>query len=141
MIILRNILSVILGWFVGSGVNMGLVMLGHTVFPGPEGMDPNNMESLKEFMPQMGAEHFIFPFLAHALGTLVGAILAGLIAGSKKMVFAMVIGGFFFLGGIAVSFMVPAPTWFTILDLLLAYIPMGFLGGQIALRFAGQQAQ
>lgn len=31
------------------------------------------------------------------------------------------------------AFMLPSPTWFTILDLAGAYIPMAYLGGKLAI--------
>lgn len=55
------------------------------------------------------AKHFIFPFLAHAVGALVGGLVASLAGGSKRMILALIVGGFFVLGGIAASFMIPAP--------------------------------
>jgi len=132
MNILRNILAVILGWAAGSIVNMGLVNIGHSVFP-LEGVDPNDMEALAAAMPNAGFEHFIFPFLAHALGTLVGALVAAIIAATHKMKFALAIGGLFLIGGIVISFMIPAPIWFIIVDIALAYIPMAWIGGKIGM--------
>ncbi len=131
--VLRNILAVVAGWLGGSIVNMGLVTAGHTLIP-IEGVDPNDMEALAAVMPGLTAEYFIFPFLAHALGTLVGAAIAGLIAANRKMVFALLIGAFFLIGGITVSIMIPAPAWFITLDLLIAYIPMAWIGGRWALK-------
>jgi hypothetical protein len=40
---------------------------------------------------------------------------------------AYIVVFFFLLGGIANVTMLPSPMWFTIADLALAYIPMGFL--------------
>ena len=130
--ILRNILAVLAGIVGGSAVNMGLIMVSGSIIPPPEGVDPASMESLKASMHLFEAKHFIFPFLAHALGTFAGAFLAALIAASHKMKFALAMGVFFLIGGIANTFMLPSPTWFTILDLVAAYIPMAWLGGTIA---------
>jgi hypothetical protein len=128
--IVRNILAIIIGWFIGSFVNMGLVETGHTLIP-IEGLDPNDMNALAKVMPTLSAKYFIFPFLAHALGTLLGAIVAGWIAASHKMKFSLAIGVLFLLGGIVVSFMLPAPIWFIACDIIIAYIPMAFIGGKI----------
>jgi hypothetical protein len=130
--IVRNILAVIAGIIVGSAVNMGLIMISGSIIPPPEGVDPSNMESLKSSMHLFEAKHFIFPFLAHALGTLAGAFLSALIAASHKMKFALAIGVFFLIGGIVNVFMLPSPVWFTILDLAVAYIPMAWLGSMMA---------
>ena len=130
--ILKNILAVVAGLVLGSVVNMGLIMLSSSVIPPPEGVDVTNMESLKSSMHLFEPKHFIFPFLAHALGTLAGAFTAARLAVGQKMKFALGIGVFFLIGGIANVFMLPSPAWFTILDLVGAYIPMGWLGGRWA---------
>ena len=131
--ILKNVLAVIAGWIGGSIVNMGLIKIGSAVFP-IEGIDPNDMEALATVMPTLGNEFFIFPFLAHALGTLVGASIAGIVAVTHKMKFSFAIGGLFLLGGIAINFMLTGPTWFTLLDIVVAYIPMAYLGGTLVIR-------
>jgi hypothetical protein len=131
--LLRNILAVILGWAGGSLVNMGIIQLGHTLVP-IEGVDTSDMAAIAEVMPGLGIEYFIFPLLAHALGTLVGSFIAAKLAASRKMAFAYLIGALFLIGGIIVSFMLPAPLWFIILDLLLAYLPMAYIGGKMALK-------
>ncbi len=130
----KNIIAIVCGWFIGSLVNMGLIEAGHTLIP-IEGLDPNDMKALAKVMPSLSAKYFIFPFLAHALGTLIGAIVTGLIAASHKMKFSLAIGALFLLGGIAVSFILPAPIWFIACDIIIAYIPMAWLGGLIVLKF------
>lgn len=132
MKILRNIAALVVGWLAGSAVNMSLVTIGPMFVPLPEGINPQDMEAYAEISSTLGDEHFIFPLLAHALGTLVGAAVAYLIAASRKNVFAWVVGAFFFLGGIMVNYMIPGPVWFTVADLVLAYFPMAFLGMKIA---------
>jgi hypothetical protein len=126
----KNILAVIVGWIGGSAINMALINTGHSIFP-IEGLDPNDMNSLAEIMPTLGPKYFLFPFLAHALGTFVGAALGALIAASHQMKIALIIGSFFLLGGIAVNLMIPGPLWFAAADIIAAYIPMAYLGGKI----------
>ncbi len=138
--IFKNISAVVLGWLVGSSLNMGLIQTGLYIFP-ISGIDPNDMDAFAEVMPTLEFEYFIFPFLAHALGTLVGAIMASMIAESKKMKFALYIGGLFLIGGIAVNYMLPGPTWFAVADIVLAYIPMAWLGGKIGVKLALKKAQ
>lgn len=134
--ILKNILAVILGIIIGSIVNMGLIMISGSVIPPPEGADITTTEGLKAAMHLFEPKHFIFPFLAHALGTLVGAFVAALVAAKHKMKFALVIGVFFLIGGIASILMLPSPTWFAVLDLVGAYLPMAWLGGLLGLKMA-----
>lgn len=129
--IIKNILAVVFGWLGGSVVNMGLIKFGHKLLP-IAGIDPNDMGSLVDVMPTLEFKYFVFPFLAHALGTLSGATIAGLTAASHKMKFSLGIGGLFLLGGILVNYMIPGPTWFAVVDIVVAYIPMAWLGGKLA---------
>ncbi|MDB4297561.1 hypothetical protein N9901_02270 [Flavobacteriaceae bacterium] len=128
--ILKNTGAVVLGWFGGSLLNMGLIQAGHAILPIP-GLDPNDMDALAALMPTLPFKYFIFPFLAHALGTLLGAIIAFKIASTHKAKFAYAIGVLFLFGGIAMTFIIKGPIWFTIADLVLAYIPMSCLALKI----------
>ena len=85
-------------------------------------------------MHLFGPKNFIMPFLAHALGTLFGAYVAARIAIKSKMRCAMIVAIWFLIGGIANILMLPSPLWFTILDLAGAYLPLGYVGGKLAMR-------
>ena len=113
---------------------MGIVLISGSVIPPPEGADVTTMEGLQASLHLFEPRHFIMPFLAHALGTLVGAFLAGLIAANHKIKFSVGIGVFFLAGGITNAFMLPGPIWFAVLDTAVAYIPMGFIAGKMAVR-------
>lgn len=136
--IVRNVLAVLAGAIVGSVVNMSLIMISTSIIPAPVGTDVTTPEGLKAALPLFEPKHFLFPFLAHAVGTLVGAVVAALIAGSNKFRIALVIGFLFLIGGITNAIMLPAPMWFIAVDLILAYIPMAWIGGKIG---AGRQSQ
>ncbi len=136
--ILKNILALVLGLVIGSFVNMGLITLSGSIIPPPEGADVTTMEGLIESMHQFQPKHYIFPFLAHALGTLVGAIIASWMAVSHKMKFAISVGVFFLIGGIVNAYLLPAASWFIYLDLLGAYILMALIGGNIGKRISSK---
>jgi hypothetical protein len=131
---LRMLLAVLLGFVVGSAVNMGLIMLGGKVIAPPPGAEVTSMEGLKASLHLFEPRHFVFPFLAHALGTLAGAFVAGLLAPGRSAVPAYVVGGLFLLGGIANVTMLPSPAWFSAVDLLFAYLPTAWLGQALAAR-------
>ena len=130
---IKNVLAVGAGWIGGSLVNMGLVSIGHSVFP-ILGADPNDMEALAAIMPDLEPKYFLFPFLAHALGTLAGAYLAARIADNNKLKLALAVGLLFLIGGILVNYMLPGPMWFAVADIALAYIPMAWIGGKLGSR-------
>jgi hypothetical protein len=77
---LRNVLAVVAGLTLGSLLNMALVTVSSSLIPPPEGADMTTVEGLKAAMPSLEAKHFFFPFLAHALGTLVASFVAVKIA-------------------------------------------------------------
>lgn len=131
---LRNALALVAGIVIGGGVNMALIALSPSLIPPPAGVDVNNAESLARAMHLFEPRHFAMPFLAHAVGTLAGALAAYLIAATYNAPIAYVIGAVFLCGGVAASFMIPAPAWFIALDLLVAYLPMAWLAIQIGRR-------
>jgi hypothetical protein len=131
--VLRNIVAVVVGWLVGSVVNGCIVLLSNIVVPLPEGADISTLESLQASIPLFSCKHFIMPFLAHALGTFVGAMVAAFIARNHKMRSALSVGVLFLVGGIINLYLLNPPLWFILVDLLLAYLPMAFLGGRIVL--------
>jgi hypothetical protein len=140
MKVLRNILAVVAGLIVGGVINMALVITSPLVIPPPAGVDISDPQSLSESMHLFEPKHFIFPFLAHAVGTLVGALVAYLVAASHRPLFAYVIGVCFLAGGIAAARMIPAPVWFVVLDLAAAYVPMAFLATLLGRRPAGPKS-
>ena len=119
--IIRNTLALFAGGLIGMVVNMGLIITGNQLIPFEDDMNPMNAMNWE-------LKYFIFPFLAHAIGTLSGAYIAAKFSNRYHMIFAICIGLFFLVGGITMVFILPAPVWFIILDLVIAYIPMSWLG-------------
>jgi hypothetical protein len=130
MNIVRNIAAVLLGaiaCLVLNGLLLGIMM---RIVGVPDGFDPNNMDSYS----LLQGKYFLSPFIAHAVPSLIGGALAALLAASHKMTLALVVGGLHLIGGIAAAFMIPAPVWFVALDLVVAYLPMAWLGGRLVVR-------
>lgn len=134
--VLRNVLALLVGAVVGGVVNMALITISPTLIPPPAGVNVADPESLAGSIHLFQPRHFIMPFLAHALGTLVGALTAWWIAASHKALLAYAIGVVFLIGGGVATFMIPAPIWFIALDLLVAYLPMSWLAIRIAERMS-----
>jgi hypothetical protein len=127
----KNILIVIAAVIAGSVVNMGIIMMGSSIIPPPTGVDPNDLESIKANIDLYEWKHFMVPFLAHALGSLVGGLIAGKFIEGKKGFWVGLVAGLFLGGGVTAATMIPAPTWFVVLDLVVAYIPMAWLGSKL----------
>jgi hypothetical protein len=90
------------------------------------------IEGIKAALPLLCPKHFLMPFLAHVLGTFVSALVATIIAASHELNIVIEIEIFSLLCGIAAVAMIPAPLWFAVVDLIAAYISMGYLGGKFA---------
>jgi hypothetical protein len=131
MKIIRNIVGVIAGVLIGSYVNRCIVELG-AIFYKPEGVNITTEEGLKAGMSLMHPEHFIAPFLAHTIGTLVATFIAALIAVSRRRIITRVISLLYLAGGAYMVATLPSPMWFNLLDLIMAYLPMGMLGYLLA---------
>ena len=131
----RNVVGTVLGLIVGGNVNMALINISTDIIPAPAGADVKTMAGLQKSIHLFEPKHFLMPFLAHALGTLVAALLASLIAKSHRKRVALTTGVVFFVGGAMAVSMLPAPLWFNITDLALAYIPMALLGHWISTKF------
>lgn len=132
MPILRLLLAIVAGLIAGSAVNMALVMAGGHIVAPPAGADMTTAEGIRAALPQLAPRHFLFPFLAHALGTLAGAFVAAKLASRYKPAGALVVGVFFLAGGILAARMIPAPAWFVATDLVFAYLPFAWLGYLLA---------
>jgi len=85
MTVIRVILAVVLGLLAGSLINMGLITVSGSIIPPPAGVDMTTAEGIGAGMSQLQPEHFLFPFLAHALGTLAGAFIAAKVAVQYKL--------------------------------------------------------
>ena len=125
--ILRNILAVIIGFAVCLTLNGLLLGLMMKAIPPPTGFNAN----VPATYSLLQAKHLLSPFMAHALPSIIGGLLAALIAANRKMTVALVVGGLHMIGGIAAAFMIPAPAWFVVLDLAVAYLPMAWIGGKL----------
>lgn len=135
--ILRNVLAVLAGLVLGAIVNMGLIVLGSSLVPPPPGVDVNDLESINANIRDYAPIQFLTPFLAHALGVLAGAMLTAKLAASRSLFMALIVGAFFLAGGTMAVLMIPnTPIWFSMLDLMVAYLPMAWLGYRLVGRKA-----
>jgi hypothetical protein len=130
---LRNVGAVVVGIVLGGVVNMAIVYAGAALMPPPPGVDVSDPASIDVHLREYSVPQLLAPFVAHAVGTLVGAAAAARLAATRPLAAALAVGGVFMLGGIAAVRMMPStPAWFAALDLGAAYLPMGWLGARLA---------
>lgn len=129
---IRKIVAVVIGIVSGGLFNMAIVTVSHSVYPLPEGVDPNNFDAFKAHVVAHGMPTgaLIMVLVAHAGGSLVSGFVCGLIAKRAWYVAAIGMGILWTCGGIAMLMMLPAPTWFSVADIVL-YVPSALLGVQL----------
>ena len=133
-VIFRNLIAVIIGLFAGAFSNMGILILGMKILPLPEGVDINKIETIAANIHKYTVPHYVNVFLAHGLGTLIGAFICVKLAKSNHLVLAMILGALFFYGGIQAVNMIPAPMTYNSIDLVGAYFPMAYLGYKLSFK-------
>ena len=89
-------LAIIAGVVIGGIVNMAIVMIGPHVIAPPPGIDMSSAESMAANSNLLEPRHYLFPLIAHALGTYTGALAAYAIAKEYKAIVAIIIGFLFF---------------------------------------------
>ena len=125
---MRNVLATIIGFIVASVVvYIFESLIGHNLFPLPEGSDPMDMEWIKNNMHLIPIGSKIFVVIAHFMGIVCGMFVAGLI--SKTSMIPSYIVGVLMLAATAFNLVVlPKETWFLFADALFAVL--GFLIGK-----------
>ena len=132
---MKSILLSVLGLILGAITNGILVQIGSSVIEAPLGLDLSTEKGLAKAMPLMEFKHFVFPFLAHTLGTFVGAFFVSKMRVNRTLINAMAIGFAFLAGGVMTVLILPGtPVWFILLDLIVAYLPMAYLGYKLGQR-------
>ena len=123
--VVKNIGIVILSIIIGMITNIGLIIIGGMIFPLSENFNPMNAIN-------WDFKYFMFPFLAHSIGTLSGAFVASKLSRNYHIIMPLIVGLYFLSGGIYMVTILPAPTWFISLDIIVSYIPMALLGWKIS---------
>lgn len=125
---MKNVLATIVGILVaGITVHIFESLIGHNLFPLPEGVNPTDMEWIKNNMDKIPMGSKIFVVIAHFAGIIVGMFVAAKIS-KISMVPSYIAGGLMLLATFATIFMLPKELWFTISDGLLAIT--GFVIGK-----------
>lgn len=112
---MKIVLATILGFIASMGVNMAIINFGIPVTVEAGGdMDAARLKVMESFT----AMEYLIPLSAHIFGVLIGLIVARLICKTSNIPI-YIVGGLHMLGTVIVSFMIPAPVWFNIVDLIL----------------------
>lgn len=95
---------------------MFLEGLGHSFFPIPFEVDPENLDAIADKLHLIPVQMYISVVLAHGIGLLIGLLIAKSIDKASK-ISLYIIAGFFLVGTVVNLFMIPHPVWFAFADL------------------------
>ena len=134
---IRNIVAVIVGLFVGVAVNMALIMLtlimlnGYlpVLFPMPSGMDMNDPAQLNEYLATLPTAVLLVPLAALIGQSFVGGRVAARLGSSRPILLAMIVGLCSLTGGAYMMTTVHGPIWMVI-ELPL-YLVVAWLAGRM----------
>ena len=115
---MRSILGLILGLAVAILTVMLFQWISHTVWPPPEGLDPNDSAALAEHLKAAPLGSLILVVAGYVVGTFDGVFLGCFIGTAKRYVYAVVIGGLILVGTISTLIMIPHPIWFSASSLI-----------------------
>ena len=133
---LRNVAAFVAAFIVGSITMLALHELHMNLWP--EGAMPASTATTEEFrawMETLSMPTMIAATVVHWLGTAAGVAVGMLVAarsaatGQRAMWPAYVMGGWFFLGGIANAIQLGTPMWLTVTD-ALGYLPVALMTGK-----------
>lgn len=129
----KKILSVVAGLIVHTIFVFLLEMIGHLIFPHPEGME-NIMnlpkEEMQVMMDSLDVGSFIIMVVGWGLGAMLGAAVASKILPSYWKTSSFVIGVIVALMVLLMTFAIPHPTWVVVVGLIIP-IPMAYVGGKM----------
>jgi hypothetical protein len=108
----------------GVLANMGIVNAGAEMWPADPQFNLKTMAGLEAALPTYTTVQLLYPVLAHAVGTLVSALIVAR-WGRWPVFSAYLFAGL--LGGLQMVIALPAPLWMEALDLTVAYFPMAWL--------------
>ena len=128
---MKNILATVVGFIAASAtVYIFESLIGHNVFPLPEGAEPMNMEWIKSNMDKIPLGSKIFVVIAHFIGIIAGMFVAAKIS-KQSMVPSYIVGALMLAATFFNIFMLPKELWFTLSDGILVIVGF-FIGKYLA---------
>lgn len=130
----RKILAVVLGVIAAVVVIIAIEALGHSLYPLPEGLDITDSEAMRAYVKTLPVAALLIVMAAWIIATLIGGLLACLVARETPFIYSAIIGGLVLLGTIINLMSLPHPLWFSITS-VLAIIATIFITGLIGSSF------
>ncbi|WP_028873253.1 hypothetical protein [Psychroserpens burtonensis] len=130
---MKNSLATIVGFIAASlTVYIFETLIGHQLFPFPEGANPMDMEWIKNNMNRIPTGAKVMVVIGHFMGIMAGMFIAGLIS-KTSLVPAYIVGGLMLAATVFNIIMLPKALWFSSSDIVLAVAGL-WIGKSLAQR-------
>ena len=129
---MRTIVAILLGIVLGTLAIALVEQIGHQVYPPPEGLDLNDPTAVAELIASAPVGALLFVLAAWVIGATVGGWLSVRLGGAVPRS-PFVVGLVLLAFGLANMLMIPHPTWFFILGVIV-FLPAALLGGRLGHR-------
>jgi len=126
----RKILAVVAGLVTGFVLVACIEAIGYIFYPPPAGLDMTSTEQMGAYIQTLPTGAFLFVLAAWTIATFGGGLVACLVAKTKPMMFASIIGFCLLAASVFNLVMHPHPTWFSI-SAVIAIVVATHLAGKI----------
>lgn len=110
----RNAGAIVAGVVVAFVTVMLIDMLGHFVFPPPEGLDFSDPDAIRPYLATLPVGAYLFILASSVVAAFVGTLLACYIGRGNPVLFGGVVGGIVLAATIANFIAIPHPLWLSI---------------------------
>lgn len=129
---IRNILSIIIGLVTAVITFVIVESVNSSLHPIPANLDFKNTEVVKQFYDNQPISFWLMVIFGWVVGSLLCGFLIKLISKSDKKILTIIAGVILTLSAVANFYLLPHPTWFIIVGVLI-FIPTTLLGHSLYL--------
>jgi hypothetical protein len=127
---MRSAIAIVVGLIMGMLTIAIIEAIGMALYPLPTGIDRYDPDSLKTVIATLPLGSFVFVLLAWALGAMHGGGFAAYLSRGQRVLHGLIVGAVFMACGIYELVVIPHPTWFAVIGVLL-FLPCAYIGALI----------
>jgi hypothetical protein len=116
---LRAIFAFLAGAVAMSLTVAGVQMIGHQLWPLPDGIDPNSHEQMATIVASMPVAAKAWVVLAYAIATAVSVLVATALARTRWKGLGIALGGLMVVLCLINILMLPHPVWMIVVTLVI----------------------
>jgi hypothetical protein len=132
----RQGLAIVAGVVVAFGLVAAIEALGHVVYPVPRDVDFTQPEQVRRYVEDLPGGALAFVLAAWTLAAFGGGAVAALIARTRPVLFAGIVGAFVLAATLANLVMIPHPAWFALAGVAGIVVGAWAAGRLVSARFA-----